>query len=61
VRKIYDEGKRYYFTVQPAKRHCSWLRHCATSRIVAGSIPDEVIGFFNRLNPCSRPLALGST
>jgi hypothetical protein len=22
-----------------------WLRHCATSRKVAGSIPDEVIGF----------------
>jgi hypothetical protein len=25
----------------------SWLRHYATSRKVAGSIPDEVIGFFN--------------
>jgi hypothetical protein len=25
----------------------NWLRHCATSRKVAGSIPDEVIGFFN--------------
>jgi hypothetical protein len=24
----------------------SWLRHYATSRKVAGSIPDEVIGFF---------------
>jgi hypothetical protein len=24
-----------------------WLRHYATSRKVAGSIPDEVIGFFN--------------
>jgi hypothetical protein len=23
----------------------SWLRHCATSQKVAGSIPDEVIGF----------------
>jgi len=23
----------------------SWLRHCATSRKVAGSIPDEVFGF----------------
>jgi hypothetical protein len=27
--------------------YCSWLRHYATSRKVAGSIPDEVIGFFN--------------
>jgi hypothetical protein len=25
----------------------SWLRHYATSRKVAGSIPDEVIGFFD--------------
>jgi len=25
----------------------SWLRHCATSRKVAGSIPDGVIGIFN--------------
>ena len=24
----------------------SWLRHCATNRKVAGSIPDGVIGFF---------------
>jgi len=24
----------------------SWLRHCATSRKVAGSIPDGVIGIF---------------
>jgi hypothetical protein len=25
----------------------SWLRHFATSRKVAGLIPDEVIGFFS--------------
>jgi len=25
----------------------SWLRHCATSRKVAGSISDGVIGIFN--------------
>jgi hypothetical protein len=24
----------------------SWLRHCATSRNVAGSIPEGVIGIF---------------
>jgi hypothetical protein len=34
---------------------------CATSRIVAGSIPDEVIGFFNWPNPSSRTVALEST
>jgi hypothetical protein len=28
------------------RRWRSWLRHCATSRKVAGSIPDGVIGFF---------------
>ena len=25
----------------------SWLRHCATSQNVAGSIPDGVIGIFH--------------
>jgi hypothetical protein len=24
-----------------------WLRHCATNRKVAGSIPDGIIGIFN--------------
>jgi hypothetical protein len=35
--------------------------HYATSRKVAGSIPDEVIGFFNWPNHSSRTVALGST
>jgi hypothetical protein len=35
--------------------------HYATSRKVAGSIPDEIIGFFNRPYPSSRTMALGST
>jgi hypothetical protein len=39
----------------------SSLRHYATSRKVAGSIPDEVIGFFNWPDPTSRIKALGST
>jgi hypothetical protein len=34
--------------------------HYATNRQVAGSIPDEVIGFFNWPNPSSRTTALGS-
>jgi hypothetical protein len=37
------------------------LRNYATSREFAGSNPDEVIGFFNRPNPSSRTVALGST
>jgi hypothetical protein len=39
----------------------SWLRHYATSRKVAGLIPDEVTGFFNLPNPSSRAMALGTT
>jgi hypothetical protein len=39
----------------------SWLKHYATSRKVAGSIPDEIIRFFNRPNPSSRIMVLGST
>jgi hypothetical protein len=37
------------------------LRHYAKCQKVAGSIPDEVIGFFNLLYPSSRTTALGST
>ena len=36
---------------------CIWLRHCATSRKVAVSIPDGVTGIFH---PTGRTLALGS-
>jgi hypothetical protein len=32
---------------QRGMRWCNWLRHCATSRKVAGSIPDGVIGIFH--------------
>jgi hypothetical protein len=37
------------------------LRHYDTSRKVAGSIPDEIIGIFNWPNPSSRIRVLGST
>ena len=39
----------------------SWLRHCATSRKVAGSIPSVVAGIFYSHNPSGRTKALGST
>jgi len=39
----------------------SWMRHCATSRKVAGSIPNAVIGIFHLHNPSARTMALGST
>jgi hypothetical protein len=39
----------------------SLQRHCATSRKVAVSIPDEVIWIFRWLNPSSRTTALEPT
>jgi hypothetical protein len=42
-------------------RSCSWLSHCATSRKVAGSIPDCVIGIFHWHNSSGRNMALGLT
>jgi hypothetical protein len=38
-----------------------WLRHCATSQKVAGSIPDGVTGIFHWQNPSGRTMALGLT
>jgi len=39
----------------------SWLKHCATSRELTGSIPDCVIGNFHWHNPSGRTVALGLT
>jgi hypothetical protein len=36
------------------KRWWSWLRHCAVSQKITGSIPDGVIGIFHCLNPSGR-------
>jgi hypothetical protein len=38
-----------------------WLRHCATSRKLVGSIPDGVIKIFYWPNPAGCTMALGST
>ena len=38
-----------------------WLRHCAISWKVSGSIPDGVIGVFHWHNPSGRTMALRST
>jgi hypothetical protein len=38
-----------------------FLKHCATTRKVAGSIPDFVIRIFHWRNPSGRTMALGST
>jgi hypothetical protein len=37
-----------------------WLRNYATSRKITGSIPDEIIKFFNLLNLSSLTMALES-
>ena len=42
-------------------RWCSWLRHCAISWKVPGSIPDGFIGIFHWHNPSGRTVALGLT
>ena len=39
----------------------SWLRHCATSQKVAGSISGGVIGIFLLHNPSGRTMTLGLT
>jgi hypothetical protein len=48
---------------EPRTEISSWLqlRHYATGRKVAGSIPDKVIGFFYLPKPSSRTMTLGST
>jgi hypothetical protein len=40
-----------------AMRWCTCLRHCATSRTTATSIPDGVTGTFHLLNPSGRTMA----
>jgi hypothetical protein len=39
----------------------TWLRRCATSRTVPGSILGGVTGFFSDIFPSDRTMALGST
>jgi hypothetical protein len=43
------------------ERKISFYSHCATSRKVAGLIPDGVIGIFHWYKPSGRTMALGST
>jgi len=50
-----------YLILIRSTRWRSWFRHCATSRKVAGSIPDVVIGIFRWRNPWDRTMALGLT
>jgi hypothetical protein len=53
--------KRSYHKEYGCTQLCSWLRHYVTSRKVAVSVPDEIIGFFNWPNPSSLIIFVGST
>jgi hypothetical protein len=43
------------------RKNCLWLRHCATDRKVAGSIPYGVTRIFQWHNPYGDAVALGLT
>ena len=63
----YDAACRRMFIVNRLLFFCIYcfvqcqLRHCATRRKVAGSIPDCVIGNFHWRNPSGHTMALGLT
>jgi hypothetical protein len=46
ISDMYREGALRRDFIRVPRWH-SWLRHCATKRQVAGSIPDGVSGFFH--------------
>jgi hypothetical protein len=49
-----ENGFQCNITFMGGTRQRGWLKHYATSRRVAGLIPDEVIGFFNWYKPSNR-------
>ena len=57
VRLYNTEGYWYHWDT----RWRGWLRHCATSRKVAGSIPDGVIRNFYLHNTSGHTIALETT
>ena len=59
---LYCEEHVYTYTYLIAQRlYMTYSCYCATSRKVAGSIPDGVIGIFHWRNPSRRTMALGVT
>ena len=50
-----------YYNHKRGTRWHIWLRHCATSQKLAGSIADGVIGFFHCHNPSGHTMTLGLT
>ena len=43
---VLEDVYKSNYSSKGGKRWRSWLRHCATSQKVAGSIPDGVVGIF---------------
>ena len=60
-RNYFCRGKSNNIILWGATRWRSWLGHCATSREVAGSIPDGVIEILHWHNPSGRTMALRLT
>jgi hypothetical protein len=61
---VADSLVLYHFSLSTylfSTRWRSLLRHCATSRKVAGTIPDGVTGMFHLHNSSGHTLALGMT
>jgi hypothetical protein len=48
-------------TNQCGTHWCTWLRHCTTSHVIVGSIPDGIIGIFQLIISSSHTMALGLT
>ena len=63
VRSALRTGRLYPAAYTPGgvRGGAVWLRHCATSLKVAGSIPDNVTEIFHSHNPSGRTMALGLT
>jgi hypothetical protein len=49
-----------FYLINRGAAVAQWLRYCATSQKVAGSIPDGVKDYFIDINPSDRTMALGS-
>ena len=60
VDSIFSEFANFFSYIR-GTRWRSWLKHCATIRKVAGSIPDGVIGIFHCHKSSGRTMALGLT
>jgi hypothetical protein len=59
-KSIHILGEMFFFVIFK-HRNTNKLKQTRNSIAVAGSTPDEFIGFFNSPNPSSRTMELGST